>query len=142
MKINTFIEIPESEIQEAYIRGSGPGGQNINKVSSAVQLRYNVGESETLATEVKIRLRKLFSNRINSEGVLIIKASRYRTQTKNRKDARERLAEIIRASMRVPHRRIITKPSMKSRQTRVDNKKRRTKIKAYRRKIYPGGSDY
>jgi len=142
MKINRFIEIPESEIQEAYIRSSGPGGQNINKVASAVQLRYDMDASETLSTEVKARLRKLFSNRINSEGVLIIKANRYRTQTKNRKDARERLAEIIRASIRAPRRRIITKPSMKFRQTRVDNKKRRTKIKAYRRKIYPGGSDY
>lgn len=141
MKINTFIEIPESEIQEAYIRGSGPGGQKINKVATTVQLRYDVGESDVLSPEVKARLRKLSGSRINSEDVLIIQASRYRTQMQNRKDARDRLREIIRSSLRAPRKRISTKPSMKARQTRIDSKKKRAKIKAYRRKIYPGGSD-
>jgi ribosome-associated protein len=134
IQITPNIAISESEIQEDFIRSSGPGGQNVNKVASAVQLRFNVTRSPSLPEDVKQRLWKLAGTRVNADGILIIEARRYRTQSRNRDDAMDRLVSLIKRATESPKRRIKTKPTRASRERRLDAKRRRGEIKRLRGK--------
>jgi ribosome-associated protein len=132
--VNPHIQIEEQELQESFIRSSGPGGQNVNKVATAVQLRFNAGHSPAVSDEIKIRLKRLAGRRMTAEGVIIIEARRYREQEKNRADARERLAGLIRRAIEKPKARRKTRPSLSSIQRRVEGKKKRGSVKKTRSK--------
>lgn len=127
------IELDEGEIQIVFTRASGPGGQNVNKVSSAVQLRFDVPGSASLPGEVKPRLLKLAGSRVTEEGVLILEAKRYRTQEANRQDALERLQELITRAQYVPRPRHKTRPTAASQRRRLDSKRRHGQLKRQRR---------
>lgn len=129
------IQIDERDIQFEFIRASGPGGQNVNKVASSVQLRYDLMNSSTLEPEVKQRLAKLAKNRITGNGVLIIEAKRYRTQEQNRQDAINRLVTLVQKAAEKPKKRIKTRPTVTSNAVRVDEKKRRGEVKRIRQSI-------
>lgn len=131
------MQIPESEISEVFIHSGGPGGQNINKVATAVQLKINIGSSPSIPEHVKRRLKRLAGKRLSSDGILRIEANRFRTQEKNREDARMRLMELVHKALIAPKKRFRTKPSYSARQKRVDQKKKRGNIKAYRKKVTP-----
>jgi ribosome-associated protein len=126
------IEIPEDELTERFVRAAGPGGQNVNKVASAVELRFDVTNSRALPEPVRARLLARRDRRLTSEGVLVIQANRFRDQAKNRDDARARLAELVRAATHVPKRRIATKPTRASKERRIESKKNRATIKQTR----------
>ena len=129
------IVIPETELVESFIRASGPGGQNVNKVSSAVQLRFDVRASPSLPDEVAVRLMRLAGSRMTRDGVLVITAERFRTQERNRADARERLqALVVQAEVR-PVKRRPTKPSTGSRERRLAGKAVRSGVKQARTKV-------
>lgn len=132
IRITRSIAIDESELVETFVRASGPGGQNVNKVASAVQLRFDVANSPSLPDDVRARLARLAGRRLTNEGVLIINADRFRTQERNRADAQERLFELIREASVRPAVRIATKPSKNARKKRVDEKKRRGDVKRRR----------
>ena len=132
MRIGPGVTLNENELDERFVRASGPGGQNVNKVSTAVQLRFNVHASASMPSDVRARLMKLAASRINSAGELMISAQRYRTQAQNRADARERLAALIRAAMHEPKRRKKTKPSVGAKKRRLENKRLRGEIKRER----------
>ncbi|MBX9758426.1 MAG: aminoacyl-tRNA hydrolase [Beijerinckiaceae bacterium] len=132
IKITRSISIDESELQETFVRASGPGGQNVNKVASAVHLRFDVANSPSLPDDVRERLAALAGRRLTNEGVLVINADRFRTQERNRADAQERLVELIRQAAVRPVKRIATKPSRAAKAKRVDTKKRRSDIKRHR----------
>ena len=123
----------EKEFQLEYIRASGPGGQNVNKVSTAVQLRFDVANSPSLAAEVKLRLIKFAGKRMTDAGVLIIEASKFRTQEKNREDAIERLKELVRKAGEKPILRHKTKPTWSAKEERLKEKKKRGETKKNRR---------
>ena len=133
LRINDRISIDESELAETFIRASGPGGQNVNKLSSAVQLRFDVRHSPSLPDGVRARLERLAGKRLTREGVLVITAQRHRTQERNRADARERLIELIREAATPPVPRRPTRPTRASRERRIETKKRRSTIKSLRR---------
>ncbi len=126
------ISIDETELEETFIRASGPGGQNVNKLSSAVQLRFDVRHSPSLSDAVRMRLERLAGRRLTREGVLVITAQRHRTQERNRADARERLIELIREAATPPVPRRPTRPTRASRERRIETKKRRATIKGLR----------
>jgi ribosome-associated protein len=126
------ISIDETELEETFIRASGPGGQNVNKLSSAVQLRFDVRRSPSLPEGVRARLERLAGKRLTREGVLVITAQRHRTQERNRADARERLIELIREAATPPVPRRPTRPTRASRERRIETKKRRATIKGLR----------
>jgi ribosome-associated protein len=126
------IALDEAELQESFIRGSGPGGQNVNKVATAVQLRFNVRNSPSLPEGVRARLMRLAGKRLTGEGVLVITAQRHRTQERNRDDALQRLIELIRQATEVPKPRRATKPTFGSKQRRLDSKTKRGDIKRTR----------
>jgi ribosome-associated protein len=131
--ITQSIAIDESEIQEDFVRGSGPGGQNVNKVATAVQLRFNVASSISLTEEVRERLIRLAGRRVTEEGDIVIDARRFRTQERNRQDARERLVALIRKAAVKPKPRIKTRPTTSSKRRRLEEKRRRAAIKRMRR---------
>ena len=126
------ITVDESEIDERFIRASGPGGQNVNKVASAVQLRFDARHSPSLPEEVRQRLMRLAGRRLTQEGVLVITAQRHRTQEANRRDALERLVELIRRAAEPPAPRKPTKPTAGSRRRRLETKRRRSAVKRSR----------
>jgi ribosome-associated protein len=125
MRITSCITIDECELQEEFVRASGPGGQNVNKVSTAVQLRFDVASSPSLPDDVRDRLIKIAGRRVTKDGVLVIDARRYRTQERNRKDARDRLAALVRRAAQRPRKRRATKPSRSAVERRLREKKRR-----------------
>ncbi len=127
------ISIDEREIAESFVRASGPGGQNVNKLSTAVQLRFDVRHSPSLPPDVAARLERLAGSRLTREGVLVITAQRYRTQARNRQDALNRLIDFIRRAAIPPVPRRPTKPTRASRERRIEGKKRRGGIKQLRR---------
>lgn len=129
LTITPTIEIPEDELIESFVRASGPGGQNVNKVSSAVQLRFDAANSPSLPEPVRTRLLARRDRRIGADGVILISAQRHRTQERNRQDARERLAAMIESALRPPKPRIATRPSRASKERRLKSKKSRANIK-------------
>ena len=133
IRITRSIALDETELEERFVRSSGPGGQNVNKVSTAVELRFDVAASPRLPPDVKARLMRLAGSRMTSEGVLVIDAQRFRSQDRNRADARDRLIELIRAATHVPKARRATKPSKASKERRHEGKQRRSKVKQMRR---------
>ncbi len=133
IEITPSLSVDENEIQLDFIRSSGPGGQNVNKVASGVQLRFNVDTSTTLPEEVKQRLHSIARNRITEEGVLIIEAKRFRTQEQNREDAVARLVALIYQATQKPKPRKKTRPTAASQVERIEQKKRRGVIKRMRR---------
>ena len=132
LKITDQISLDERELEERFVRASGPGGQNVNKVSTAVELRFDVVGSASLPEGVRVRLARLAGRRLSDEGILVIRADRFRTQERNREDARERLTELIRRATIVPKRRVATKPSRASKERRRDDKKKRGRVKRLR----------
>jgi ribosome-associated protein len=132
IRVSPHIEIDEREIDEQFVRASGPGGQNVNKLSTAVQLRFDVRRSPSLAPEVRTRLERLAGARLTRDGVLVIIAQRHRTQGRNREDALARLIDLIRQAEIRPVKRRPTKPTKASRERRIEGKKRRSGIKRLR----------
>jgi len=131
--INQTLAIDEAELQFDFIRSAGPGGQNVNKVSTAVQLRFDAGHSASLPEEVRQRLTRLAGRRMTAEGVLVIEARQYRTQEANRQAAIERLVELLRQAAEKPTVRRNTKPTLASQRRRLESKRRRGEIKSLRR---------
>ena len=134
--INPQLTIDENELEFSFIRADGPGGQNVNKVASAVQLRFDVEHSDSLPEEVKLRLVKLAGKRVTQDGILIIEAKRYRTQERNREDALERFKTLVQKAVEEPKSRKKTKPTKASQEERLKEKKRRGEIKKARSKNY------
>jgi ribosome-associated protein len=132
IRITPHISIDERELEERFIRASGPGGQNVNKLSSAVQLRFDVRHSPSLSDDVRVRLERLAGRRLTREGVLVIVAQRHRTQERNRADALERLVELIQRAAVAPVPRRATRPTRASRERRIETKKRRSSLKGLR----------
>lgn len=137
IEITPNIVLQDSEIEERFVRSPGPGGQNVNKTSSAVQLRFDARHSKALSNAVYLRLKKLAGRRLTADGVLIIEAHQFRTQEQNRQDARDRLADLIRQAARPPKYRRATKPSKASKQRRLDAKKHKGSIKKARGAVRP-----
>ncbi len=132
IQVTENISIDESELHYDFIRASGPGGQNVNKVSTAVQLRFDVKHSPSLPFAVKQRLVRLAGSRMTQKGELIIEARSHRHQERNRQDAQERLVALIAAATRVPKKRIKTKPTLSSKTKRMDSKRKRGNTKKLR----------
>jgi ribosome-associated protein len=134
IRVDARLTIPSSALTEQFVRASGPGGQNVNKVSSAVELRFDVRGFTGFSETVRLRLMRLAGSRMTKDGVLVIRADRHRTQEMNRADARERLADLVREAIVEPKPRIKTKPTRASKTRRVDEKKRRSTVKSQRRR--------
>jgi ribosome-associated protein len=137
IRVTAHINIDEREIEESFVRASGPGGQNVNKLATAVQLRFDVRHSPSLPPDVRARLEMLAGRRLTRDGVLVIAAQRHRTQERNRQDAFDRLIELIRQAAVRPLPRRPTRPTAGSRERRIESKKRRAGIKRLRRSKPP-----
>jgi ribosome-associated protein len=132
LSVTNSISLFDDELHESFVRASGPGGQNVNKVSSAVQLRFDVRQSPNLPDRVREKILNSGDSRLTKDGVLVILAERHRTQEMNRKDARDRLVEVIRKAAHVPKRRIATKPTLGSKKRRLESKSKRGAVKKAR----------
>ena len=135
LQITPSIVIDDSEIEERFVRSSGPGGQNVNKVSTAVQLRFDAGRSRSIDDEVRGRLKTIAGSRMTADGVVVIDSRAFRTQAQNREAARERLVELLRKAAVRPKRRRKTRPSGASKLQRLDAKRRRASTKERRRNV-------
>ncbi len=133
IRITDDISIDEREIEESFVRSSGPGGQNVNKLSTAVQLRFDVRRSPSLPNDVALRLMRLAGKRVTKDGVIVLIAQRHRTQERNRADALERLVALVREAATPPTPRRATKPTRASKERRLEGKKVRSAIKGMRR---------
>ncbi len=132
IRVNAHINIDEREIEESFVRASGPGGQNVNKLATAVQLRFDVRQSPSLPEGVRTRLERLAGARLTRDGVLVLTAQSHRTQGRNRQDALDRLVVLIRRAAIEPRQRRPTRPTKASRERRVDAKKHRAGLKRLR----------
>lgn len=130
--VTPHLSIDEAEISESFVRGSGPGGQNVNKVATAVQLRFDVRGSPSLPEDVRTRLERLAGKRLTADGVLVLIAQRHRTQERNREDALARLIALIREATERPKPRRATKPTFASKRRRLETKARRSQVKRLR----------
>jgi ribosome-associated protein len=137
IRVTDAIRIDEREIEERFIRSSGPGGQNVNKVATAVQLRFDARVSRSLPDEVRNRLIRLAGKRVAGDGVLVIEARRFRTRERNREDARDRLVRLIRNAAEPPKRRRKTRPPAKAGALRLEGKRRRSLAKIARKPVSP-----
>jgi ribosome-associated protein len=135
LQVTPSIVIDDSEIEERFVRASGPGGQNVNKVSTAVQLRFDAGRSTSIDDEMRGRLTAIAGSRMTADGVLVIDSRTFRTQAQNREAARERLVELLRQAAVKPKRRRKTRPSGASRLQRLESKRRRASTKQGRRNV-------
>ncbi len=135
MRINDTITIEDWELTESFTRSSGPGGQHVNKTSSAVELRFEAARSPNLTPAIKTRLKRLAGRRWTKDGAVVVTAEAHRSQLMNRELAQEKLAELIRAALVVPKRRIKTKPTLGSKRRRLDGKTKRGEVKKLRGKV-------
>ncbi len=136
LPITKRLNIDERELSESFIQASGPGGQNVNKVATAVQLRFDVRHSSSLTYDVRARLEELAGNRLTNDGVLIVVAREHRTQERNRQAARDKLIELIKAATVVPRKRKATRPTLGSKKRRLDSKSKAGRTKKLRRASY------
>jgi ribosome-associated protein len=132
VRITPTLDIDEAELEERFIRASGPGGQNVNKVSTAVELRFNLAANRSIPDYARGKLKRLAGRRLTTDGIIVIQADRFRSQEQNRSDARERLQQLVVEALERPKPRIKTKPSRGAREERIKSKTARGKIKKMR----------
>lgn len=139
LRLTPSIAIPDDELVERFVRASGPGGQNVNKVATAVELRFDAGQSRALPEGLRSRLLARRDRRISEDGVIVILAQRFRTQERNRADARERLLNLLLGALKPPKPRVATVPTRASKERRLGNKRERATRKRQRAKPFPDG---
>jgi ribosome-associated protein len=138
LEVSPRIQIPESELRERFIRSPGPGGQNVNKLATAVQLQFDVARSPSLPQDVRARLMRMAGRRLDGAGVLTIEAHRFRTRERNREDARDRLTDLICRASHRPKPRVATRPTRSSKERRLESKRARSATKRLRSERHPG----